>query len=57
MWASDMALQKSEESMNFNLDREAGGKCMQTNFGGHGPEIAETKKYRIDGIFRGVKFS
>ena len=22
MWASDMALQKSEESMNFNLDRE-----------------------------------
>ena len=22
MWASDMALQKSEESINFNLDRE-----------------------------------
>ena len=22
MWAFDMALQKSEESMNFNLDRE-----------------------------------
>ena len=32
-------------------------KCMQTNFGGRGPEIAEMKKYRIDGIFRGVKFS